>query len=469
MNPKTKVTIAGSGFVGLITGAVFADRGFEVVVLDIDEEKIAKVNAGQTFFFEPYLDTLLQRVVLEKKTLSACKSSPEVILSSDVTFICVGTPPQEDGSCDLQFIRNIAADIGKAIGIKDSYHLTVVKSTVIPETTRTIVKPILEKESGKKAGKDFGLCMNPEFLREGQSVHDTVFPDRIIIGEFDPIAGEKLASIFKNLYQLKDDDFGKTWEKIFSKKVDLPPVLRLSLETAECIKYANNSFLATKISFINEMANICERIPGVDIKDIAKGIGLDPRINEKFLGAGAGFGGSCFPKDVNAIIHYAKSKNYQPGLLTSVLEINDHQAKRMVELTEECLGTVEGKTIALLGLSFKPETDDMRNAPSIKIIEQLLARNAKIVAYDPKAIHEAKKISSIGNKIQYVNSVDEVLQNADACLLITEWSEFKELKPSNFKIMKNPILIDGRRIYEPKEFLKEGITYVGIGFGVRNK
>ncbi|HUT80874.1 MAG TPA: UDP-glucose/GDP-mannose dehydrogenase family protein [Candidatus Bathyarchaeia archaeon] len=468
MNPKIKLTIAGSGFVGLITGAVFADRGYQVTVLDIDEEKIAKVNAGQTFFFEPHLDTLLKRVVLEKETLTACKSTPESLISSDVTFICVGTPPQEDGSCNLQYIHQIATDIGKAVANKDSYHLIVVKSTVIPETTRNFVKPILEKESGKKAGEDFGLCMSPEFLREGQSVHDMVFPDRIIIGEFDSRSGESLALIFEDLYQTMEDNFSKNWEKTFSKKVSLPTVLRFTLETAECIKYANNSFLATKISFINEMANICERIPGVDVKNIAKGIGLDPRINEKFLGAGAGFGGSCFPKDVNAIIHYAKTKNYEPKLLTSVLEINDHQAKRMVELTEEKLGAVEGKTIALLGLSFKPETDDMRNAPSIKIIEQLLVKGAKIVAWDPKAIHEAKKNALIGNKIRYTNSIDEAIKDADACLLITEWAEFKELKPEKFKQMKTPILIDGRRIYEPDEFLKEGITYAGIGLGLKD-
>ncbi|MBN1330530.1 MAG: UDP-glucose/GDP-mannose dehydrogenase family protein [Candidatus Heimdallarchaeota archaeon] len=462
-----KLTIVGSGFVGLITGAVFADRGYEVVVLDVDEEKITKVNAGQSFFYEPHLDALLKRVVIEKKTLTASKSKPEDILSSDVTFICVGTPPQEDGSCDLQYIHQIASTIGKAVASKDSYHLIVVKSTVIPETTRTFVKTILEKESGKKAGEDFGLCMNPEFLREGQSVHDTVFPDRIIIGEFDSRSGDKLEHIFRDFYQTKEDEFSKNWEKIFSKKVGLPTVLRLSLETAECIKYANNSFLATKISFINEIANICERIPGVDVKDIVKGIGLDPRINEKFLGAGAGFGGSCFPKDVNALIHYAKIKNYQPKLLTSVLEINNHQAKRMIELTEEKLGSVEGKTIALLGLSFKPETDDMRNAPSLKIIDQLLAKGAKIIAWDPKAFHEAKKPTYIGNKIQYASSIDDALKNADACLLITEWSEFKKLKPSNFKLMKSPILIDGRRIYEPEEFLKEGITYAGIGLGLK--
>ncbi|MHA1221362.1 MAG: UDP-glucose dehydrogenase family protein, partial [Candidatus Heimdallarchaeota archaeon] len=446
---------------------VFADKGFEVIALDVDQNKITKVNNGETFFFEPHLDLLLQRVVLEKKTLLASGEIADSLLASDVTFICVGTPSKKDGSCDLQYIQQVASDIGKAIAKKESYHLVIVKSTVEPETTSKVVKPILEKESGKKAGVDFGLCMSPEFLREGQSVYDMVYPDRIIIGEFDERSGEELNALFEYLYQIEDDEFTANWKKLFSKELCLPPILRYSLETAECIKYANNSFLATKISFINELANICERIPGVDVKHIAKGIGLDARISPKFLGAGTGFGGSCFPKDVNALAHFAQTKQYEPKLLLSVLEINNHQAKRMIELAEEQLGTLQGKTIAILGLSFKPETDDMRNAPSIKISNHLLEKGAQVIAWDPKAIHEAKKSIFIGDKITYANSIADTLQDADACMLVTEWQVFKDLKPADFKRMKTPILIDGRRIYEPEAFSNGGITYTGIGLGLK--
>ncbi len=468
MNSKVKITITGTGFVGLITAAVFADKGFSVVTLDIDQEKVDTVNKGETFFFEPHLPSLIQRVVLKKKTLTATTDIAESIKSSDVTFICVGTPSQEDGSCDLQYIEQSARDIGRAIKEKNEYHLVIAKSTIVPGTTRNLIKKTIEEESGMKAGVGFGLCMSPEFLREGQSVHDTVYPDRIVIGEHDKKSGEILEGIFRFLYSEKADEYTKNWEAIYSKQVQCPEILRFSLETAECIKYANNSFLATKISFINEFANISERIEGVDINNIAKGIGLDFRINPRFLRAGAGFGGSCFPKDVRAIMKFAKDVDYEPKILKSVIDVNTHQAKRMVELAEEKLETLSGKVVCILGLSFKPETDDMRSAPSIKIVDQLLSKNAKIIAYDPKAMSEAKKEQWIGDKIIYANSIQDALKDSDICMLITEWAEFKSLEPKDFKSMKNPILIDGRRIYEPEKFLKEGIKYSGIGLGLKS-
>lgn len=462
MVEEIKITISGTGFVGLITAAVFADRGFSTTALDVDSNKVDTVNKGETFFFEPHLPDLIKRVV-EKKTLKASIDRVKAIQESDVTLICVGTPSNADGSCDLKFVESAARDIGQALAKKEGYHLVVAKSTIVPETTRKIIKTIVEKESKKKAGVDFGLCMNPEFLREGQSVHDTIFPDKIVIGEFDEKSGEILEGIFKRLYREEDDDFSKNWEMIFNKKVTCPKILRKSIETAECIKYANNSFLATKISFINEFANICERVPGVDINHIAEAIGLDFRISSKFLSAGAGFGGSCFPKDVNAMITFAKGHNYQPKLLESVMIVNAQQAKRMVQLTEEKVGHLKDKKIAILGLSFKPETDDMRSAPSIVIIEELLTKGAEVIAWDPQAIEESKKI--IGNKIIYANSLEEVFENTDACLLVTEWKQFKKLEPKDFKKMKNPVLIDGRRIFDSKKFRDEGIIYAGIGLG----
>lgn len=468
MNSEIKITITGTGFVGLVTGAVFADKGFNVVALDIDQQKVDTVNRGETFFFEPNLPPLVQRVILENKTLTACTNIIGSIRNSDVTFICVGTPSREDGSCDLQYIEQSARDIGQAIKEKNGYHLVIAKSTIVPGTTRNLIKQAIEEESGKKAGEGFGLCMNPEFLREGQSVHDAVYPDRIIIGEYDKKSGEMLEGMFRVLYNEKEDAYTRNWEGIYKKKVTCPVILRFTLETAECIKYANNSFLATKISFINEFANICERLEGVDINNVAKGIGLDFRINSQFLRAGAGFGGSCFPKDVKAIMKFAKDLEYESKILKSVLDVNDHQAKRMVELTEEKLGNLSDKKVCILGLSFKPETDDMRSAPSIKIIDHLLSIGATVIAWDPKALDEAKKDHWIGDKITYAESIQAALKDADACLLVTEWDEFRKLEPSDFKSMKNPILIDGRRIYEPKKFLKEGINYSGIGIGLKS-
>jgi UDPglucose 6-dehydrogenase len=468
MNSEVKITVTGTGFVGLITAAVFADKGFNVVALDIDQAKVDIVNKGETFFFEPNLPPLIRRVVLDKGKLSASTDIVNSIKASDITFICVGTPSQEDGSCDLQYIEQSARDIGRAIKQKEGYHLVVAKSTIVPGTTRNLIKKAIEDESGKKAGEGFGLCMSPEFLREGQSVHDTVYPDRIVIGEFDLKSGEMLEGIFKKLYKEEQDEFTANWEGIYNKIVNCPEIIRFSLETAECIKYANNSFLATKISFINEFANICERIDGVDINDIAKGIGLDFRINPKFLRAGAGFGGSCFPKDVRAIMKFAKDVGYEPKILQSVIEVNAQQAKRMVELAEEKLGKLTNLKACVLGLSFKPETDDMRSAPSIKIIDQLLSKGMKIVAWDPEAMSEAKKDHWIGDKITYADSIHDALKGADVCFLVTEWDEFRNLEPTDFKSMKTPILIDGRRIYDPMKFLKEGIDYSGIGIGLKS-
>ncbi|MHA1126509.1 MAG: UDP-glucose dehydrogenase family protein [Candidatus Heimdallarchaeota archaeon] len=467
MSSKNILTIVGTGFVGLVTSAIFADNGYQTMALDINKEIVNKVNNGEAHFFEPHLQELLERVVLKKKTLIASSEIIESIKTSSITFICVGTPSKEDGTCDLQYIENVAKDIGRALESKKEYHQVIVKSTVVPGTTRTKVKEIIEKNSNKQAGKDFGLCMCPEFLREGQSIHDTLYPDRIIIGQYDEQSGTLAEKLFKDIYLKQEDEFVSNWFAIYGKKSNQPPILRFPIETAECIKYANNSFLATKISFINEFANICERIEGVDINDVATGIGLDFRINSNFLRAGAGFGGSCFPKDLQAIINFAHEQGYQPKLLESVVNVNHAQAKRMVELAEEKLGSLQQKQVAILGLSFKPETDDMRNAPSILVINSLIKKGANVIAWDPEAINEAKKEEWVGNEIIYTENYQEALNQADVCLLLTEWSVFKGLKPRDFKNMKQPIIIDGRRIYDSKEFLKSGIEYTGIGLGTR--
>ncbi|MHA1333998.1 MAG: UDP-glucose dehydrogenase family protein, partial [Candidatus Odinarchaeia archaeon] len=305
----------------------------------------------------------------------------------------------------------------------------------------------LEEYSGKICGKDFGLCVNPEFLREGNAVHDMLNPSKIIIGSDNREAAHMLKNFYLNFY-----------------REECPPILITNFSTAEMIKYANNAFLATKISFINEIANICESIPGADVKIVAKALGLDSRINPKFLNAGLGFGGSCFPKDVKAIIQLSHELRYTPKILEAVLEVNEQQPLRVIKLIKNKLGTLRGKKIAILGVAFKPETDDIREAPSLKIINALINEGANVTVYDPKALENVKKI--FGNKIEYCSSTKECIHQAECCIVVTEWNEFRKLTPEDFKLlMKTPLLIDGRRMYDPQIFIDKKIQYFGIGLG----
>ena len=317
----------------------------------------------------------------------------------------------------------------------------------MPGTTQDLVKPILEKESKKKCGSDFGLCMNPEFLRQGSAFEDTMHTDRVVIGEYDRQSGDALETLYKDFY-------GE----------NMPPTIRTTLSTAELIKYASNSMLATKISFINTMANLCEKIPGADVKVVATAMGLDKRIGPLFLNAGLGYGGSCFPKDVKALIACSKNLGYRLKLLEEVENVNKSQPLKAVEFCKELLGSsLKGRRVAILGLAFKADTDDMREARAIPIINQLVKEGAAVVAYDPVAIPIAKAIFK--SKIQYAASTVGCLKNADCCILVTEWDEFKKLKPEDFtKNMKHPILIDGRRIYDPEEFKKK-MKFKAIGLG----
>jgi UDPglucose 6-dehydrogenase len=367
-----------------------------------------------------------------------------LIQETDVTFVSVGTPSRSDGSIDLQYIEAVSRDIGKALGKKSGYHVVVIKSTVIPGTTQNIVKAILERESGKRCGIDFGLCMNPEFLRQGSAFYDTFHADRVVIGEFDKKSGDVLEGLYRDFY-------GEV----------VPPIIRTTLSTAELIKYASNSMLATKISFINTIANICDKIPGADVKAVAAAVGLDKRIGPLFLDAGLGYGGSCFPKDVKALIACSKAAGYTPDILESVEDLNQKQPLKAVEKCKRYLGNLEGKEIAILGLAFKPNTDDMREARVIPIINELLNQGAIVRAYDPVAIPMAKSIFK--NKIDYASSATECLKNADCCILVTEWAEFKNLTAEDYlKYMKQPILVDGRRVYDAEKF-RGKMAYSAIG------
>jgi len=436
------ISIVGLGYVGIVTGVCFADIGFKVTFTDVDAQKVEMVQRGVAPIYEPGVQEKLAMHVKEGR-IEAGTNTAEAAAKSSVSFITVGTP-SVGGRIDLSGVKGAARDIGRGITDKDEYHVVVVKSTVIPGTTEEVVIPIIEEASGKVEGKDFGVCVNPEFLREGNAIRDFMKPDRIVIG----YKSEKALKIVEELFRKIKTTF-----------------VKVDLRTAEMIKYANNSFLAMKVSFINEVANICELF-GVDVETVAHAIGLDFRINPKFLRAGCGFGGSCFPKDLRAIISASREKGYRPILLEATLSVNEKQPLRMIELAKETIGDLRGRRIAVLGLSFKPGTDDMREAPSIKIVRNLLEEGARVVVHDPKAMENAKRI--FGDEVEYADTALSALEGAECSMIVTEWDEYRKLSLRDIKeMMKVPVIIDGRRIINPKEAEQLGFTYRGIGFGRR--
>jgi len=421
---EKKISIVGTGYVGLSTGVGFARKGHTVICVDIDEKKIEKINRGEPPIYEPGMADGLKEAVAAGR-LSATADLKTAIMDSDVTFISVPTPQSEYGSADLSYIRKAAEDIGSALRGKDGYHVVVVKSTVVPGTTEDIVLPELEKGSGRKAGDGFGLCMNPEFLREGRALEDFLKPDRIVIGSMDSRAGDAVEGVYSG--------FGA-------------PVLRTAIKTAEMIKYASNALLATKISFSNEIGNVCKEL-GIDVYDVMKGVGMDARLSPSFLQAGSGFGGSCFPKDVAAIAAKARELGQETKILNAVLDVNKGQRQKLVGLLEKRADGLAGKKIAVLGLAFKPDSDDVREAPSIDIIGMLAERGARVSAYDPQAMHAMK---SFHPGIEYCDKPADCLKAADACLILTDWSEFKELSDKDFDAMNTKLIIEGRKVLNPE-------------------
>jgi UDPglucose 6-dehydrogenase len=440
-----KISIFGLGYVGLTFGVCLASRGFEVIGVDVDIDKVNIINRGEVPFYEPGLGELLQGT-LDKGLFYATTDVHDAVLDSDIIFICVGTPSLPDGSADLRYVESVVKSVGRILGEKKGWHLIVVRSTVPPGTTGGLVKRLLEKESRKRAGEGFGLCMNPEFTKEGSAVEDTFSPDRIVIGEFD----ERSGAFLENLYR----EFHGT---------NTPPIIRTSLSNAELIKYASNAFLAMKVSFINEIANIAQRVPDADVETIARAIGLDKRIGPLFLRAGLGFGGSCFPKDLRALIRFSEGMQYKPRILKAVIEVNESQPYKAVELARSLIGQLRGKRVAVLGLAFKPNTDDVREAVSLKIVKALLNDGAHVVVYDPKAMPNTRKV--LGDVVEYAGNVEECLKGADCAIVVTEWDEFKKLSPEDFlRLMHTPAVVDGRRIYDPKEF-RGKLPFAAIGLG----
>jgi UDPglucose 6-dehydrogenase len=426
-----KIAIIGTGYVGLVTAVGFAEVGNKVICVDIVKEKTEMINSGKSPIYEENLEDMLKRNI--GKNLRATTDLKGAVKDSEITFVCVGTPSKEDGSFDLTYIKNASEDIGRALSKKKEYHVVVYKSTVMPGTTSEKLIPILEKASGKKAYRDFGVATNPEFLRESIAVEDFMKPDRIIIGATDDRTGEKVAGLYAA--------FGQ-------------PVMKTDLSTAEMIKYASNAFLAAKISFINEIGNICKK-KGIDTYDVSKGMGLDHRISPHFLSAGLGWGGSCFPKDLRALIHESRRIGYEPKLLDAVNEINEKQPYMLLSIAKRKAGSLKNKKVAVMGLAFKGGTDDTRDSQAFPVIEGLLQEGSSVVAYDPKAKENARKV--LGDRIQYSDSAQKALKDADLCLILTDWKDFSDL---DFSSMKKKTVIDARNILKKRGDLDyEGLCW----------
>ncbi len=422
-----KIAVYGSGYVGLVTAVCLADLKNQVTCIDIDESKISNLNKGLVPFFEPGLDELIQK---NKSRLNFTIDAKSNLKSAEIIFIAVGTPQRPDGSAELKYVFQVVEDLSH--NLTDN-QLIVIKSTVPPGTCQAAEEIIKKNFSGK-----FAVLSNPEFLRQGSAIYDFMNPDRVVIGTSKESASKLLAKLYAPLKC---------------------PIVTTDLISSELIKYASNSFLATKISFINSIANLSEKV-GANIDDIAKGMGLDKRIGPLFLKAGIGYGGSCFPKDVKALLNISQTNNIDFKILKAVDEVNESQ--RLIPLQKlEAKLTLKNANIAVLGLAFKPDTDDLREAPSLTILKSLLAKGAKIKAWDPVA---EEKVREIYQEVIYCPSPYEALEDADALIIITEWPQVKNLNLTKVKnLMRNPLIIDGRNVLNKKQATKLGITYLGIG------
>lgn len=429
------IAVIGTGYVGLVTGACFAEFGVNVTCVDIDAEKVARLNEGQIPIYEPGLDVLVQKNA-QAGRLTFTTELREAVEQSLVIFLAVGTPPKEDGSADLKYVDEAVRTIAQ---VMNGYKVIVTKSTV-PVGTGEHVRALVKRHQRRPV--DFGVVSNPEFLREGAAIEDFMRPDRIVIGSRDEAAIAIMRELYRPLYLIET------------------PIVVTSLEAAELTKYAANAFLATKISFINEIANLCDRV-GCDVYDVARAIGMDKRIGKSFLQPGPGYGGSCFPKDTSALLSVAEHYGGESLIVEAAIEVNRRQRLAMVEKIGRLVGNLEGKTLAVLGLSFKPQTDDMREAPAVDIIKALTGRGARVRAYDPAAMEQAKRCLP---DIEYAADEYEAVTGADALVLMTEWNEFRALDLERVReLMRTPRVADLRNVYEPEAMSQRGFEYVGVG------
>ncbi len=437
-----KIVVVGTGYVGLVSGTCFSEVGIDVVCVDVNKQKIENLNKGIIPIFEPGLEDMVHRN-MKKGRLSFTTSITEAIADAEVLFIAVGTPPDEDGSADLKYVLSVARDCGKTM---NNYLLIVTKSTVPVGTASQLRESVQDELNKRGVSIEFDVASNPEFLKEGAAIEDFLKPDRIVIGLDSPRAEELMKSLYKPF------------------TLNGHPIIFMDITSAEMTKYAANSMLATKISFMNDIANLCE-IVGADINMVRKGIGSDSRIGTKFIYPGIGYGGSCFPKDVQALVKTAREYKYELRVLKAVEEVNKDQKMVLFnKILKHFNGDLKGKTVAVWGLSFKPQTDDMREAPSLVIINKLLEGGANVKAYDPVAMKEAKH--HFGDTIAYFDDQYEALIDAHCIALITEWPEFKFPKfPVMRKLLINPVVFDGRNIYDRSEMKRNGFTYYCIGIG----
>ena len=430
------IAVIGTGYVGLVTGACFAEFGVDVTCVDIDTAKIARLIAGEMPIYEPGLEQLVAKNVLSGR-LRFTTDLKQAVEQALVVFLAVGTPPKSDGSPDLSFVEGAARSVAEHI---NGYKVIVTKSTV-PIGTGEYLRKLIGQHL-KKSDLNFGIVSNPEFLREGAAINDFMRPDRVVIGSRDEEAIAIMRDLYRPLYLIE------------------APFVVTSLEAAELTKYAANAFLATKISFINEIANLCEGI-GCDVHDVARAIGMDRRIGSKFLHPGPGFGGSCFPKDTRALASVAREFGRDSMIVDAVIEVNRRQRQAMVPKIEKLVGELKGKTVAILGLAFKPETDDMREAPALDIIAGLIERGATARAYDPVAMSEAAKVLP---EVSFASDEYEAVTDADALVFVTEWNQFRALDMSRVRdLMRSPRIADLRNIYDPGDMRELGFEYVGVG------
>jgi UDPglucose 6-dehydrogenase len=429
------IAVIGSGYVGLVTGACFAEFGVDVTCVDVDAEKIAQLSRGHATIYEPGLEQLIQKN-LHAGRLKFTSDLPSAVEPASVVFLAVGTPPRADGSADLTFVEDAVTQVARQLR---SYKVIAMKSTV-PVGTGKRLRELTN--ANLSAAARFSVVSNPEFLREGAAISDFMRPDRVVIGSDDPEATELMRELYRPLYLIET------------------PFVITSVEGAELIKYAANAFLATKISFINEIANLCEKV-GCDVHDVARAIGMDRRIGGKFLHPGPGFGGSCFPKDTRALAVIGRQYDSPMRIVDAVVTVNEQQRQSMLPKIESLVGGLRDKRVAVYGLSFKPETDDMRDAPSVDIIRALVASGASVIAYDPVAQQEAKKLLP---DIDYAQDEYEAATGADALVFVTEWNQFRALDMERvYRLMKTPNVADLRNIYEPADMRELGFNYVGVG------
>lgn len=446
------LSIVGTGYVGLVTGTCLAAAGHRVACVDVRPNIVEMINSGRPPIYEAGLELLLSQVIRDAM-LTATTDLDSAVANSDVTMLCVGTPTV-NSQTDLSQIQLASQSIGGALRKKTAYHVVVVKSTVLPGTTEDLVQPSIENACQRKLGEGWGLCMNPEFLREGQAVEDCRWPDRIVIGVSDDRAAEVMRQLYAGSHC---------------------PLVVTTPKTAEMIKYVANSLFATLISFSNEVGNLCASVPGVDAREVWRGVHLDRRLTPMraepgkpaevvhYLWHGLGFGGSCFPKDVAALRGFGKRNGVATGLLDSVLTTNETQPLRMIDLLEKEMD-VPNKKVAVLGLAFKPGTDDLRDSPAFPVIRALKKRGAKVVVHDPVAMPLARRHDELSG-VDFASDWQDALKEADACCLVTGWSEYKAITPEHcLQFMRQPVILDGRGFFDPTSFTQAGVIWRGIGY-----